>query len=91
MLNRRDFLRFGSAAAAFGALPGCATAAVSGPKPIDPNLMKLQLDAGLELFRQGEVEGFIFHCTPLCDLGLEAVDVAREWIRDYGDEIAPNV
>ncbi len=62
-----------------------------GSKPIDPNLMKLQLDAGLELFRQGEVEGFIFHCTPLCDLGLDAVDVAREWIRDYGDEIAPNV
>ena len=38
MLDRRKFLRFGSAAAVCGALPGCATAAVPGPKPIDPNL-----------------------------------------------------
>jgi len=60
-----------------------------GAQPIDPELMKLQLAAGLELFRQGEVEGFIFHCTPLCDLGLEAVDAAREWIREFGDEEAP--
>ena len=28
----------------------------------------------------------IFHCTPLCNKGLAAVDYAGEWIARYGKE-----
>jgi hypothetical protein len=54
-------------------------------KPITMELMKLQLDFALEQFKQGQIEGMIFHCTPLCDLGLEAVEYSRKWIAEYGD------
>ena len=54
-------------------------------KPIPLDLMKLQLDFALEKFRQGEIEGLIFHCTPLVDLGLESVEYARKWIAEHAD------
>jgi len=54
-------------------------------KPITPELMKLQLDFALEKFKGGQIEGMIFHCTPLCDLGLEAVEYSKKWIAEYGD------
>jgi len=54
-------------------------------KPITLELMKLQLDFALEKFQQGQIEGMIFHCTPLCDLGLEAVAYSKKWIAEYGD------
>ena len=54
-------------------------------RPITMELMKLQLDFALEKFKQGEIEGMIFHCTPLVDLGLEAVEYSRKWIAEYGD------
>jgi hypothetical protein len=54
-------------------------------KPITMELMKLQLEFALEKFMQGQIEGMIFHCTPLCDMGLEAVEYSREWIAEYGD------
>ncbi len=54
-------------------------------KPITMELMKLQLDFALEKFKAGQIEGMIFHCTPLCDIGLEAVDYSRKWIAEYAD------
>ena len=57
-------------------------------KPITMELMKLQLEFALEQFKQGQIEGMIFHCTPLCDLGLEAVDYSRKWIAEYGDVVS---
>jgi len=54
-------------------------------KPITMELMKLQLDFALDKFKQGEIEGMIFHCTPLVDLGLEAVEYSKKWIAEYGD------
>ena len=54
-------------------------------KPIPLELMKLQLDFALEKFKQGEIEGLIFHCTPLVDLGLEAVEYSKKWIAEHGD------
>jgi len=32
------------------------------------------------------IEGLIFHCTPLCNKGLAAVDYARQWIARHGNE-----
>ena len=55
-------------------------------RPITPELMNHQLEVGLDLFHKGEIEGMIFHCTPLCDLGLEAVEMSRRWIKEHGSE-----
>jgi len=54
-------------------------------KPITMELMKLQLDFALEQFKEGQIEGMIFHCTPLVGLDLEAVEYSRKWIAEYGD------
>ncbi|MGV8092008.1 MAG: hypothetical protein AB2L24_09115 [Mangrovibacterium sp.] len=55
-------------------------------KPITVESMKLQLDFALEKLKQRQIEGMIFHCTPLCDLDLEAVHYSRKWIAEHGDE-----
>ena len=60
-----------------------------GKQPIDLEFMKYQLDFALELFRKGEIEGTIFHCTPLCNKGLEAVEYSKKWIEETKDE-TPN-
>ena len=49
-------------------------------------LMKHQLDCAHRWLISGEVEGLIFHCTPLCDMGLEAVEYSRRWIDTHGEE-----
>ena len=54
-------------------------------KPITMDLMKLQLAFALKKFKQGQIDGMIFHCTPLCGLGLEAVEYSKKWIAEYGD------
>jgi len=54
-------------------------------KPITEELMKQQLDFALEKFKRHEIEGMIFHCTSLVDLGLEAVEYSKKWIAEHGD------
>ncbi|MGV8092007.1 MAG: BACON domain-containing protein [Mangrovibacterium sp.] len=55
-------------------------------KPIPVESMKLQLDFALEKLKQEQIDGMIFHCTPLCDLDLEAVRYSRQWIAEHCDE-----
>lgn len=57
-----------------------------GAKELSVELMEKQLDYAHKLFKAGRVDGFIFHCTPLCNKGLAAVDLARDWIAKHGDE-----
>jgi hypothetical protein len=57
-----------------------------GKQALSVEFMARQLDHGLGLFREGQIEGLIFHCTPLCNKGLAAVDYARAWIAEHGDE-----
>lgn len=57
-----------------------------GKKELSKDFMVRQLDYAFELYRQGQIEGMIFHCTPLCNKGLAAVDYAREWIARHGRE-----
>ena len=57
-----------------------------GKKPVGVENMKRQLDVALSLFRGGQVDGFLFHCTPLVNKNLPEVEMAREWIRAHGDE-----
>lgn len=52
--------------------------------PLD--LMQHQLACAHRWLRAGEIEGLIFHCTPLCDMGLEAVEYCRRWIDEHGEE-----
>lgn len=57
-----------------------------GCKPISMDFMRHQLDVGLDLFRKGEVEGLIFHCTPLVNKNLEAVEFAKRWLKEHAHE-----
>ncbi len=56
-------------------------------KPLSVELMEHQCRLGLEWLKKGEIQGLIFHCTPLCGMKLEAVDWARSWIEMHGDEV----
>jgi hypothetical protein len=53
-------------------------------KPVSLELMKIQCDFALKAFKSGQIEGMIFHCTPLVGAKLEAVDYARRWISQFG-------
>jgi len=57
-----------------------------GRKELSPQFMAKQLDYAHMLYKEGQIEGLIFHCTPLCNKGLAAVDYAREWIAKHGRE-----
>lgn len=56
-------------------------------KPLDLKLMKHQLDLALRLFENGEIEGMIFHCTPLCNKDLEAVEYSKKWITEHSSVV----
>ena len=52
-----------------------------GRKPLTRAETSAQLETAGRLLDEGLVNGLIFHCTPLVDLGLESVDCARDWLR----------
>lgn len=54
--------------------------------PLDMQHMKNQLDIALEFYRSGEIDGLVFHCTPLVNKGLETVEYARNWLAKHGEE-----
>ncbi len=57
-----------------------------GRKELSVDFMAKQLDYAHMLYKEGQIEGLIFHCTPLCNKGLAAVDYARDWIAKHGNE-----
>lgn len=57
-----------------------------GKKELSVDFMARQLDYARTLYKEGQIEGLIFHCTPLCNKGLAAVDYARQWIARHGRE-----
>lgn len=57
-----------------------------GKKELDQDFMVKQLDYAHRLYKEGQIEGLIFHCTPLVNKNLKAVDYARDWIAKHGDE-----
>ncbi len=57
-----------------------------GRKELSKDFMARQLDYAYRLYKEGQIEGLIFHCTPLCNKGLAAVDYARDWIARYAKE-----
>lgn len=57
-----------------------------GKKELSAEFMVRQLDYAYMLYKEGQIDGLIFHCTPLCNKGLAAVDYARDWIAKHGHE-----
>ena len=57
-----------------------------GTRELPLDLMKHQLDLAERWLKSGEVEGLIFHCTPLCDMNMEAVEFSRRWIEQHGED-----
>jgi hypothetical protein len=57
-----------------------------GRKELSTEFMAHQLDYAHMLYKTRQIEGLIFHCTPLCNKGLAAVDYARQWIARHADE-----
>jgi hypothetical protein len=53
--------------------------------PIDMVHMRNQLDIALEFYKEHKVDGLVFHCTPLVNKNLEAVEYARNWLSEYGE------
>lgn len=53
--------------------------------------MRKQLDYAFKLYKQGEIDGMIFHCTPLCNKNLAAVEYAKKWIAEHAGEKAGGV
>ena len=52
-----------------------------GKKPMPAAAMENQLAQTSRLLAAKAIHGVIFHCTPLVDMGLDAVNVSREWIK----------
>ena len=57
-----------------------------GKKELNQDFMVKQLDFAYRLYKEGQIEGMIFHCTPLVNKNLQAVEYAKEWIAKHGDE-----
>lgn len=53
-----------------------------GRKPLAGTAMETQLAATSRLLSQKAIDGVIFHCTPLVDMDLDAVNVSRRWIKE---------
>ncbi|MBR4222397.1 MAG: hypothetical protein IKR81_14640 [Victivallales bacterium] len=55
-------------------------------KPLELGFMKQQLDQALKWWKEREINGLIFHCTPLVNKDLPAVEYCREWIAEHAME-----
>ena len=56
---------------------------------LELDFMKHQLKVGFDLWRRGEVEGFVFHCSNLLNKGLPPVEYARAWFAEHADAERP--
>ena len=53
-----------------------------GKKPMPGATMENQLAQTSRLLKAQAISGVIFHCTPLVDMNLDAVNVSRRWIAE---------
>lgn len=51
-------------------------------QPMSGVRMERQLEQTSRLLARREIDGVIFHCTPLVDMDLDAVRISRDWIRE---------
>lgn len=65
---------------------GCYTYDFNASRPLSVQLMRQQTELGFAWLKAGRIRGMIFLATPNMDVGLEAVEWTRQWIRDVGQE-----
>ena len=58
-------------------------------QPMPLHIVQRQCSRGLELLRSGELEGMIFLASCICDVGVEAVNWVRDWIKQVADQPCP--
>ena len=51
-------------------------------KLMTEDMIALHLATGLEMFRKGEIEGFVFLCSSICNRSMPAVAYTRRWLAD---------
>jgi hypothetical protein len=85
---RENFARYRRLAPGKDTLLGIYMWDFGGKKPLDMDFMRKQLDVAHELYMKREINGFIFHCTPLVNKkpAIEAVEYARSWIAEHADD-----
>lgn len=66
---------------------GCYMYDFDACRPLPVQMMKQQTETGLGWLTAGRTQGMIFLATPNVDVGLEAVDWARQWIASIGDQL----
>ncbi|OGV70086.1 MAG: hypothetical protein A3K19_27655 [Lentisphaerae bacterium RIFOXYB12_FULL_65_16] len=72
-------------------LAGCYMWNYGERKPLSMKEMKDQLDVCHRWIRQGDIEGIVVCSNCIADIGLDTVELTREWIADVGDEKMPAV
>ena len=55
-------------------------------KPLELSFMKQQLEVGFDLWKEGAVSGFVFHCSNLLNKNLPPAEYARAWFAEHADE-----
>ncbi len=63
---------------------GCYMWDFDANQPMTMSAMQQQCEQGLEWLHQGRIEGMIFLASGLCDLNLDTVEWARNWIQEVG-------
>jgi hypothetical protein len=66
---------------------GCYMYDFHESKPLSVECMRRQVEYGYQWLKAGRIEGIIFLATANVDVGLEAVDWTRAWIRANGDQV----
>ena len=57
-----------------------------GHQPMPAGAIEMQLEMGLDFFRRGEIEGFVFLCSSICNRPLPTVAYVRSWLARHGGE-----
>lgn len=66
---------------------GCYLYDFGNNKEADPNTVLYQLNRAKELLKAGLIEGIVLHTNGVADMGFKAVEVAKKWMEENGDEI----
>jgi hypothetical protein len=66
-------------------LVGCYMWNYGESKPLTMDQMKFQLDRYYDWLYKGYIDGVIFCSNCIMDIGLETVELTRNWIKEVGD------
>ncbi len=70
---------------------GCYMWDYGSRNPMPVYLMQHQCNLGLKWLLEGRIEGMIFLASCICDLGLDAVEWTRQWIREVKEKTLRNI